>query len=163
MSPHRHSLGASDDESPVDAELQPLLVQMTGDNRPTYDKADSALLAPKGVNAASSEQRLKYTLDDDGRYIGGVTVVNEDRTLMGRLAQSVKAIDTEVRFNAQIQTADGTTTSTFEIRKQLSTGSSVTVPWRDFGLMKGPGQVEITATNLGSLYTGVIIGARRVP
>jgi hypothetical protein len=73
---------------------------MAGDNRPIYDKADSALLAPKGINAASREQRLRYTLDDDAK---------------------------------------------------------------EFGLMRGPGQVEIKATNLGSLYTGVIVGARRIP
>ena len=143
--------------------LEPILIQMAGDNRPVYDKADSALLAPKGINSASSEQRLRYTLDDDGRYLGGVTVVNEDRTAVGRLIESVNRAPIDVRFTAQIQTADGISTSAFEIRKELSPGSSVTIPWKEFGLMKGPGQVEVTATNAGSLYTGVIVGARRVP
>jgi hypothetical protein len=159
------SLAASalSDENLDDPGLKPILIQMAGDNRPVYDKADSALLAPKGINAASSEQRLRYSLDDDGRYLGGVTVVNEDRTAVGRLIESLNRAPVAVRFTAQIQTADGFSTGTFEIRKELSPGSSITIPWREFGLMKGPGQVEVTATNAGSLYTGVIVGARRVP
>ena len=143
--------------------LKPILIQMTGDTRPVYDKADSALLAPKGINATSSEQKLRYILDDDGRYLGGVTVVNEDRTAVGRLIESINRAPVNVRFSAQIQTADGISTATFEIRKGLSPGNSVTIPWKEFGLMKGPGQVEVAATNLGSLYTVVIIGARRAP
>jgi len=140
----------------------PILIQMGTDTRPVYDKADSALLAPRGVNETGSEKTLKYAFDDDRRYLGGVTVVNEDRTLVGRLIESVNRTPVKVRFDAQIQTADGFFASTFEIRKELSPGSSVTIPWRDFGLTNGPGHVEITATKLGSLYTGVIVGARRV-
>jgi|GEM_PF-3345493 len=154
---------APSDENVDDPGLKPLFIQMTGDNRPVYDKADSALLAPKGINATSSEQRLRYIFDDDGRYLGGVTVVNEDRTAVGRLIESINRAPVNVRLSAQIQTADGISTATFEIRKELSPGSSVTIPWKEFGLMKGPGQVEVAATNLGSLYTGVTIGARRVP
>jgi len=87
---------SSTDGAASNPESRVIPVQMAVDERPLYDKADSALLTPKGVNAASSEQKLKYTLDD------GV------------------------------------------------------------GLLQGPGQVEITAFNMGALYTGVIIGARRV-
>jgi len=149
-------------ESENDSGVKPLLVQMGGDVRPVYDKADSALLSPKGVDASASQQTLRYSFDDNGRYLGGVTVVNEDRTLVGRMIESVNRSPVNVRFDAQIQTADGLFTNSFEIRKELAPGSSVTIPWKDFGTMKGPGQVEITATNLGSLYTGVIVGARLV-
>ena len=79
------------------------------------------------------------------------------------MIQSVNKAPVDVKFNAQIQTVDGISTATFEIRKELTPGSSFTIPWKEFDVMKGPGQVEIIATNVGSLYTGVIIGARRIP
>ena len=90
-------------------------------------------------------------------------MINEDHTAVGRMIQSVNKAPVDVKFNAQIQTEDGVSTATFEIRKELTPGSSVTIPWKEFGLMKGPGQVEIIATNIGSLYTAVIVGARRIP
>jgi hypothetical protein len=49
-----------------------------------------------------------------------------------------------------------------EHQKELTPGSSITIPWKNFGLLSGPGQVEITASNVGALHTGVIIGARRI-
>ena len=130
---------------------------------PIYDKVDAALLAPKGVNADASSQKLEYNLDDNGHYLGGVTVVNEDRTAVGRMINEVIGSPVHVGIEAQIQTANGTSASSFEIRQSLPPGGSVTVPWKEFGPMQGPGNVSVIATNKGSLYTGVIIGATRIP
>jgi hypothetical protein len=137
--------------------------EMASDARPIYDQVDAALLAPKGVNAEANTQKLKYHLDDKGQYLGGVTVVNEDHTAVGRMINTINGSPVHVGFEAQIQTAKGAATASFEIKQNLSPGSSITVPWKDFGLMQGPGSVSVTATNKGSLYTGVIAGAMRIP
>jgi hypothetical protein len=128
-----------------------------------YDKVDAALLPPRGVDATGSVQKLQYRLDDSGRYLGGVTVVNEDHTAIGRMINAVNGTPVRVGFEADIQTADGNWTRSFEINKDLSPGSSVTVPWKEFGPMQGPRTITIMVTNRGSLYTGVYVGARRVP
>ena len=134
-----------------------------GSGTPIYDKVDAALLAPKGVNADASSQKLEYNLDDSDRYLGGVTVVNEDRTAVGRMINEVIGSPVHVGIEAQIQTANGTSASSFEIKQNLPPGGSVTVPWKDLSPMQGPGNVSVTATNKGSLFTGVIIGATRIP
>ncbi|MBI3704553.1 MAG: hypothetical protein HY244_12085 [Rhizobiales bacterium] len=134
-----------------------------GSGTPIYDKVDAALLAPKGVNADASSQKLEYKFDDSGHYLGGVTVTNEDRTAVGRMINAINGTPVNVGIDAEIKTANGNSSASFEIKQNLPPGSSVTVPWKDFGPMQGPGSVSVTATNKGSLYTGVIIGATRIP
>lgn len=74
--------------------------------RSVYDKADGALLAPKGINETASVLKLEYHFDDNSRYLGGVTVVNEDRTAVGRMINVINDTPVHVGFEAQIQTAD---------------------------------------------------------
>jgi len=81
---------------------------------------------------------------------------------MGQLLQVIRDSPVAVRFDAKIHTADRVATSAFEIRQKHSFGSSFTVPWKEFGLMQGPGRVEITATNVGSLHVGVVAGAVKI-
>jgi hypothetical protein len=138
------------------------VLQRVRDNRPIYDRVDAALLAPRGVSAHGAEQKLSYSIDDDSRYVPGVTIVNEDRTLVGRLIEAVNRVPVAVRLDVEVQTADGTIRRTYEIRQNFSPGSWVSIPLADFGIIGGPAWMRVTAQNIGSLYTAVIIGATRV-
>jgi hypothetical protein len=120
------------------------------------------MLVPKGIGAAASQQKLEYRLDDSGHYLSGVTVVNEDHTIVGRMINAINGTPVHIGFDVRIQTADGEKVTSFEIRKNLPPGGSYTVPRKDIGLLRGPGRVAITVTNRGSLYTGVIVGAQRM-
>jgi len=153
--------GVTSNSDPSALQLTSKIV--TADARPVYDKVDAALLSPKGINATASTQRLEYHFDDDGLYLGGVTVTNEDRTVVGRMIDALNNSPVHISFEVQIRTANGISTSSFEIRQNLPPGASITIPWRDFGLMQGPGSVSILATNKGSFYTGVVVGAMRAP
>jgi hypothetical protein len=153
--------GATNDSDP--SALQRTSDNITADARPVYDKVDAALLAPKGINAEASSRRLRYQFNDDNLYLGGVTVTNEDRTVAGRMINALNNSPVHIGFEASIQTANGISTSSFEIRQNLPPGASITIPWKDFGLMQGPGSVTILATNKGSFYTGVVVGAMKAP
>jgi hypothetical protein len=135
---------------------------------PRYDKFDGALLEPGGSQYATTtyQQDLRYSLDAGSQYLAGVTVVNEDRGFWGDLDRLLRGTFSEnpvrVAFTATIETAKGTTISSFEIRDQLPVGGWVSIPWTDFGSIDGPATVTIRATNMAPYYTGVIVGASRV-
>jgi hypothetical protein len=131
------------------------------DDRPVYDEADAALLAPKGLKPGASTQELRYKLGDQDLYLAGITLVNEDRTWVGRYLQATNGTPVAVRVEAIIETVAGQRTASFEFKEPLPPGGWISIPWNEIGWMRGPGNVTARVTNIGSLYAGVVIGAVR--
>lgn len=139
----------------------------TAADTPTYDTVDAALLEPAGPGATTDyKKKLTYSLDDAGEYAAGVTIINEDRGFSGVLARVLNGTPgtnpVNVSFLATIETANGPYTTEFAITDRLPVGGWVSIPWSNFGPLRGPGRVRIIATNHSPYYTGVIAGANRM-
>jgi hypothetical protein len=136
-------------------------------DQPAFDTSDAAVLG-QGDSAeptTSPSKKLTFHLNDDGLYVAGVTVVNNDGGLGAAVDRYLRTLDggnpVSVEFLVEVQTANGTDSYRLSISDdKLPVNGWKSVPLT--GLIKGPGVVTVAATNRLPYLTAVIAGARRV-
>jgi len=136
-------------------------------DQPAFDTSDAAVLG-QGDSAeptTSPSRELTYHLNDDGLYVAGVTVVNDDGGLDTAVNRYLRTLDggnpVSVEFLVEVKTANGTDS----YRISISDDKLPVYGWKSVpltGLIKGPGVVTVVATNRVPYLATVIAGARRV-
>jgi RHS repeat-associated protein len=130
-----------------------------GETKPS--SADGVILRPAGKDPKNSQARLRVDLGD-GNYAARLRVMNFDDSLVGSYLRSIGRGQTRVGITVNIDTAQGSSSDSYNFTGDFAPGDFSDFPVNDAGggqPVSGPGRVSVTARNLGATDTVVTLAA----